>query len=199
MRVIGLTGSIGTGKSQVSRILRELGAPVIDADALTHDLQQRGQALWQAVRRHYGWSILGPNGQILRRKLGRRIFRDPAQRQDLNGLVHPVVRQHIAQRVAELSQQGYPVVVLDIPLLIEGHWHEVVDEIWVVYAPMHLQLQRVIRRDRLGEAEALRRIRSQMPIDEKIRYADHIIDNQGSLDLLTEQVTRLWHNLNITE
>ncbi|WP_053960926.1 dephospho-CoA kinase [Sulfobacillus thermosulfidooxidans] len=198
MRVIGLTGSIGTGKSEVSRILQELGAQVIDADRLTHHLQQRGQEVWRAIWQHYGWSILGPDGQLLRRKLGHRIFLNPLERQGLNAIVHPVVQQHITRQLAELSHQGYRVAVIDMPLLIEGNWRHVVDEIWVVYAPLDLQLQRVVERDHLGKEEALRRIQAQMPIDEKLRYADYVIDNQGSLERLREQVTRLWRNANAT-
>lgn len=192
--MIGLTGSIGTGKSEVSAILRGLGAPVIDADRLTHTLQNRGQPLWRAIWSRYGWSVLGPDGQLLRRKLGHRIFQDPEERQKLNALVHPLVRQSIMQQIVEMSQQGYAAVVLDIPLLIESDWRRSVDQIWLVYAPLEVQLERIMRRDHLGREEAFRRIQAQIPVDEKIRYADCIIDNQGSLDGLREQVTRLWHN-----
>ena len=192
LRLIGLTGSIGTGKSEVSDILRDLGAPVIDADRLTHCLQKRGQPLWRAIWARYGWSVLGADGQLLRRKLGHQIFHDPDERQKLNALVHPLVRRAITQQVAEMSQKGYSVVILDIPLLIESDWRQKVDQIWLVYAPLEVQLERIMRRDHLGREEALRRIQAQIPVDEKIRYAHYVIDNQGSLEGLREQVTCLW-------
>lgn len=198
MRVVGLTGGIGSGKSEVSRILRELGAPVIDADALTHQCQERGEDVWRAVWRRYGWGILSQDGELLRRKLGHVIFRDAAEREALNQIVHPAVRQKIRDRLNDLTSLGHRVVVLDIPLLLEGDWREGVDEIWVVYSDPDQQLARVMQRDHLGPAEAQRRIAAQIPLADKIRYADHVIDNQGSLSSLREQVKQLWHNARTT-
>ncbi|PSR35805.1 MAG: dephospho-CoA kinase, partial [Sulfobacillus thermosulfidooxidans] len=114
MRVVGLTGGIGSGKSEVSRILKELGAPVIDADALTHQCQRRGQLVWRAVWDRYGWGILGPDGELLRRKLGHIIFHEASEREALNRIVHPAVKRQIQERLAELERQGSKVVVLDI-------------------------------------------------------------------------------------
>lgn len=198
MRVVGLTGGIGSGKSEVSRILRELGAPVIDADALTHQCQERGEDVWRAVWRRYGWGILSQDGELLRRKLGHVIFRDAAEREALNQIVHPAVRQKIRDRLNDLTSLGHRVVVLDIPLLLEGDWREGVDEIWVVYSDPDQQLARVMQRDHLGPEEAQRRIAAQIPLADKIRYADHVIDNQGSLSSLREQVKQLWHNARTT-
>ncbi len=199
MRVVGLTGGIGSGKSEVSRILRELGAPVIDADALTHQCQEPGQAVWREIWRHYGWSVIGPDGRLLRRKLGQRIFRDRTERELLNAIVHPAVRQMMNERILMEKSSGQPLVVLDIPLLFEGEWRTGVDEIWVVYSHPDQQLDRVIQRDRLGPEEAQRRIQSQIPLADKVHYADHVIDNQGSLSSLREQVKELWHNARTTD
>ena len=100
------------------------------------------------------------------------------------------------EQVAKMSREGCPAVVLDIPLLIESDWRQNVDQIWLVYAPLEVQVERVMRRDHLGREEALRRIHAQIPVDEKIPYADFIIDNQGSLEGLREQVKNLWHKQN---
>jgi dephospho-CoA kinase len=199
VRIVGLTGGIGSGKSEVSRVLRELGAPVIDADALTHQCQEPGQQVWREIWAHYGWSIIGPDGQLLRRKLGQRIFRDTSEREYLNRLVHPAVRQMIQEHINRQRALGQPLVVLDIPLLLEGEWRDGVDEIWVVYSHPDQQLDRVVHRDQIGPEEAQRRIRAQMPLADKIHFADHVIDNQGSLSSLREQVKQLWHNAHITD
>jgi dephospho-CoA kinase len=139
---------------------------------------------------------LGADGALLRRKLGHRIFQDSEERRKLNLLVHPLVRSAIMEQVAKMSREGCPAVVLDIPLLIESDWRQNVDQIWLVYAPLEVQVERVMRRDHLGREEALRRIHAQIPVDEKIPYADFIIDNQGSLEGLREQVKNLWHKQN---
>ncbi|PSR35338.1 MAG: dephospho-CoA kinase [Sulfobacillus benefaciens] len=193
MRVIGLTGGIGSGKSQVSAILKDLGVPVIDADALTHACQTRGQPVWAAIWQQFGWSILGPNGEILRRKLGFLVFHDEDARKKLNQLVHPSVRALMAQGLDVFRRQGQLLAVLDVPLLIEGGLHKMVDEVWVVYADLTQQLSRIMERDHVDVTEAERRIGAQMPLDQKLSYAQVVIDNRGTLDELKDVVTQLWH------
>lgn len=192
MRVIGLTGGIGSGKSRVSAILKDLGVPVIDADALTHACQTRGQPVWAAIWHQFGWNILGSNGEILRRKLGYLVFHDENARKKLNQLVHPSVRALMAQGLDVFRQQGQTLVVLDVPLLIEGGLHKMVDEVWVVYADLPQQLSRIMERDHVDITEAERRVGAQMPLDQKLRYAQVVIDNRGTLDELKDVVTQLW-------
>ena len=192
MRVIGLTGGIGSGKSQVSAILRELGMPVIDADALTHSCQTRGQPVWAAIWQQFGWKILGANGEILRRKLGYLVFHDEGARKKLNQLVHPSVRALMTQGLEVFRQQGQPLAVLDVPLLIEGGLHKMVDEVWVVYADLPQQLSRIMERDHVDITEAERRIGAQMPLAQKLHFAQVVIDNRGTLDELKDVVTQLW-------
>ncbi|MCY0877848.1 MAG: dephospho-CoA kinase [Firmicutes bacterium] len=195
MRVIGLTGGIGSGKSSVSRLLRAEGAWVIDADEIAHHLQTRGGAIWRQIVDTFGWWVLEPNGQLNRRKLGYRIFGNEKERQQLNALVHPAVHREMFRRLDEAKVQGCQVAILDVPLLIEGGLYRKVDEVWVVYATPEQQVSRIRSRDHLSPEAATTRIRAQMPLHEKLAYADRVIDNTGSLDELEKAVHQLWHEV----
>lgn len=195
MRLIGLTGGIGSGKSKVTAVLRHLGASVVDADALTHQIQGRGQPGWEAIRDAYGWSILSPDGEIQRKKLGFLIFRDPKQRIRLNEMIHPLVRQEMAKAIDRNRDQGIGITILDVPLLIEGGMYREVDEVWVVYTDLETQVKRIAQRDGIGREEALKRVTSQMPLEEKIRYAHRVIQNTGTVEQLKEEVQALWHEV----
>ncbi|AEJ39250.1 dephospho-CoA kinase [Sulfobacillus acidophilus TPY] len=193
--IIGLTGGIGSGKSTVSRILRQLGVPVVDADQVTHDLQRRGQPIWQAIFDHFGWPILTAGGELDRKRLGYRVFSDDQKRQWLNQLIHPVVRQRLRELAAEWQANGTPVVVWDVPLLIEGGLYREVDEVWVVYADPEQQIRRVMERDHVSYEAAQKRLSAQMPLAQKIQWATRVIDNRGSRDLLEKAVTELWQDV----
>lgn len=191
---IGLTGGIGSGKSEVSRILARLGAPVIDADAVTRRLEARGEEGWARLKREFGWPLLDAGGELMRRKLARAAFRDPKTLTRLNALIHPLVRGEMEREVARLEADGMPVVILDIPLLIETGV-ERVDEVWVVYSTPDQQMARIMGRDRVGREAALERMRAQIPLDQKLRYADRVIDNTGSRRALKQEVRRLWQDV----
>ncbi|MCL8207715.1 MAG: dephospho-CoA kinase [Actinomycetia bacterium] len=188
MRVIGLTGGIASGKSTVSRLLRAAGIPVVDADALVHRLQARGEAAWRAIWAHFGWAVLQPDGELDRVRLGRWVFQDPTARQALGRLVHPAVREALRAAREELERRGVPLMVWDVPLLIEGGLFREVDEVWVVYAAREQQVARLMARNGLTEEEAVRRVASQMPLDEKLRYAHVVLDNRGTPEDLERQV-----------
>lgn len=181
MLVAGLTGGIATGKSTVSGFLAEAGARIVDADRLAREAVVRGTEAWAQIVAHFGKKILQPGGQIDRKRLGDIIFNDPLQQARLNQIVHPVVRRESA-RIIEQIRGCWPdaVVVMDVPLLIETGLHGGLAEIIVVYVPEALQIVRLMARDRIDRAAALARIRSQMPIEEKKRYATLLIDNSGS-------------------
>lgn len=181
MLVAGLTGGIATGKSTVSGFLAEAGARIVDADQLAREAVVRGTEAWAQIVAHFGKKILQPGGQIDRKRLGDIIFNDPLQQARLNQIVHPVVRRESA-RIIEQIRGRWPdaVVVMDVPLLIETGLHGGLAEIIVVYVPEALQIVRLMARDRIDRAAALARIRSQMPIEEKKRYATLLIDNSGS-------------------
>lgn len=195
MRLIGLTGGIGSGKSSVSRMLASYGALIIDADQITHDLERRGQAVWKAIHAQFGWPVLQSDGEIDRKKLGSWVFGVPALRERLNAIVHPAVRAEIRRRAEVAAHDGVSVAVLDVPLLIEGGLYRLADEVWVVYADPADQAARIQARDGLGAASAWQRIRAQMPLKEKLAYADHVIDNRGGMDHLEMQVRELWQNV----
>jgi dephospho-CoA kinase len=187
--VAGLTGGIGTGKSTVAAVFAEAGAVVIDADAIARAAVARNKPAWRDVVDHFGKGILMPGGHIDRRKLGAIIFADAVQKAHLDRIVHPHVKTEI-QRQTKLIAKSRPraVVILDVPLLLETGMDRGLDEIIVVYAPESLQLERLIRRDRLSASEALSRIRSQMPIEEKKRRATIVIDNSAEPAATRQQV-----------
>src|SRR5262245_6577383 len=192
---IGLSGGIGTGKSSVARMFAAQGAVVIDADAIVHELQARGQPLVAEIAQAFGPGVLDAQGGLDRAALGAIVFRDPAARQRLNDLVHPKVGAEFARRVAAARASGARVLVLDIPLLFEGRSRGTgsaarmeFDATVLVYAPEALQIERQLSRDGCARDEAVRRVRAQMPIEEKKALADYMIDNGGSLADTERQV-----------
>ncbi len=195
MLVIGLTGGIASGKSTVSRVLRELGAPVIDADLVAKEVVRPGTEAWRELVAAFGQDILSEDGSIDRRKLGDQVFADPAAVKRLNEITHPRILRAIAARLEELRTAGagtVPAVVIDAPLLIEAGMVDMVDEVWVVVVDQETQVQRLMARDHFGLEQAMNRINAQIPLREKRRYADVIIDNTGSVRETRAQVNRHW-------
>ena len=192
---IGLSGGIGTGKSSVSRMFAAQGAVVIDADAIVHELQARGMPLVAEIAAAFGPGVLDTAGGLDRAALGALVFRDPEARTRLNQIVHPKVGAEFARRVAAARASGARVLVLDIPLLFEGRRAGTgsaarmdFDATVLVYAPEALQVERQMSRDGCSRDEALRRVRAQIPIEEKKALADYVIDNSGTLEETERQV-----------
>lgn len=197
-RVVGLTGGIGSGKSSVASLLRALGALLIDADAIVHELQGPGSPLLGEMVREFGPGILDANGALARETLGQIVFADAEKRARLGAIVHPRVGVEMARRLEAARARGVPLVVLDVPLLLEGRAGASglpYEAVIVVWAPESVQLERQMRRDGRDRDESLRRIRAQMPLDEKRRLADHVIDNSGSLEDTERQVRALYRQL----
>jgi dephospho-CoA kinase len=201
-RVIGLTGGIGTGKSSVAAMFAELGARVIDSDAIVHQLQAPGMPLLAEIAAEFGAELIRPDGSLDRAALGARIFSDETARKRLNAIVHPAVGRESARQLAEAFASGVPLVVLDIPLLFETRLHGTatkanlgLETIVVVYAPRELQVTRQVARNGYGRDEAERRVDSQIPIVEKRAQAHHVIDNSGSLEDTRRQVDDLYARL----
>ena len=197
MFVIGLTGGIGTGKSEVSRLLGELGAEVIEADKVAHQAYEPGTPGWREVVQAFGEGVLDADGRIDRKRLGGIVFDDEQARERLNGIIHPIVRRLLEERIAELERQGTRVAVIEVPLLVEAikqqsRWTRMLDEIWVVTALEDQAVARVQARSGLDETAIRARIGSQATEDERIQYADSVIDNSGSLEELRQEVTNLW-------
>ena len=197
MFVIGLTGGIGTGKSEVSRLLAELGAEVIEADRVAHEAYEPGTPGWREVVEAFGEGVLDADGRIDRKRLGGIVFDDEQARERLNAIVHPIVRQLLEERIAGLGREGAKFAVIEVPLLIEAikqqsRWTRMLDEIWVVTAPEEQVVKRVQTRSRLDEKAIRARIVSQATDQERIEHADAVIDNSGSLEGLRREVANLW-------
>ena len=185
MIIAGLTGGIASGKSTVSAFLEAAGASIVDADKIAREVVRKEQPAWQKIVDAFGRAILLPDGEINRVLLGDIIFNDQVQKQILNRIVHPSVKVETAIRLAEIEKnqpknQPGAVVILDVPLLIESGMDAGLSDIIVVYVPEPIQIQRLMARDALTQAQALARIRSQMPIEEKKKRATIVIDNSGS-------------------
>jgi len=192
MRLIGLTGGIATGKSTVAGILAELGASIVDADALAHEVTASGRAAVADIARDLGAEFVLADGALNRPLLAERVFADPELRERLNAIVHPRVHRLIELRVAALASQGRRVVVIDVPLLFEARQRYDVDAVWLVYAPERVQIERLMARNGLSCEQAQLRVRAQLPIEEKRRMADVVIDNTQDLDVLRQQVQLLY-------
>jgi len=194
MLVIGLTGGIGTGKSLVSRILEELGAAVVDADRVGHEAYTPHTVVWREVVEAFGEAIVGPEGEIDRKRLGSIVFGDPAEMAKLNGIMHPRMAEMIHQRVQELDRQGVQVVVVEAAVLVDAGWDRLpwIDQVWVTNSPEQLVVERLGLRNNLPEEEALKRVRSQLSFDERSRSADVMLENSGSTEELEQQVRSLW-------
>jgi dephospho-CoA kinase len=192
MRVVGLTGGIGTGKSTVSAILRELGATVIDADEGTRAVQARGGEGLRRLVEEFGAGILTAEGDLDRARLADIAFHDPEARRRLNAIVHPLVAGWMAERQREAEERGDPVAVLDIPLLFEARGAGAFDTVLLVYAPEPVQVERLVALRGMTEEQARARIAAQMPIEDKRRLATHVVENTGTLDELRSRVERAW-------
>jgi dephospho-CoA kinase len=197
MKVIGLTGGIGSGKSTVSQFLAEMGAVVIDADKVGHEAFKPDTELWHQVVAAFGKHILKPSNEIDRKRLGETVFGNPELLSRLNKIMHPRMYDAVRAQIKDYQQQGAEVVVLEAPLLVEGEgeWVSLVDEIWVTVASEATVLKRLRGRSQMSGQEALARIRSQLPSEERIRYADMIIDTECSLSKLKARVKKLWDKL----
>lgn len=187
--IIGLTGGIATGKSTVTNYLRAQGIPVIDADDLSRRVVQSGEPGLALIKEHFGPHVILDTGELDRQALGKIIFGDKVQRQQLNELLHPLIAAEMDREIARLKQQGEILIVLDIPLLFETDFGEKVDEVLVVYTPESVQLERLMARDELSRIDAESRIQAQLSIEEKRYQADYVIDNSGSRAQTIQQVT----------
>lgn len=195
MRVVGLTGGIGSGKSVVARMLAELGAEVIDADQLAREAVEAGSPGFRAVVERFGPEVLDEKGALDRRKLGAIVFTDDAARRDLNAIVHPRVAALAMEKIAAYGERGAMVVVYDVPLFFENQLERMIPEVIVVSASPLTQRKRVAERDRLSAEEIEHRIGAQMPLAEKVKRATWVIENDGSLESTRAQVGTLFESL----
>jgi dephospho-CoA kinase len=192
MRLIGLTGGIGTGKSTVAAMLAARGAALVDSDLLAREVVEPGTPGLAEVVEEFGPSVLLANGTLDRAGLGAVVFGDEAKRLRLNAITHPRVRELMLQRVAAALGSDAPLVVVDVPLLFESGMQGAFEGVLLVWTPPAVQLARLVERDGWAESEAQRRVASQMPIDEKRALATWVIDNSGTVAQTEAQVDDWW-------
>ncbi|MBI4294735.1 MAG: dephospho-CoA kinase [Chloroflexi bacterium] len=195
MLVIGLTGGILSGKSTVSQMLSRLGAVVIDADKVGHEIYLPHTEVWQELVKAFGDRILKDNDEIDRDRLGEIVFNDPPALARLNAIVHPRMYRLIEQRLKDLERQGAQVMVLEAALLIEANWRPLVNQVWVTTAAEEAVLQRLGNRSRLSREQALGRIRAQLSNGERARHADVVIDTNCPLSQVEARVKELWDRI----
>jgi dephospho-CoA kinase len=191
VRVFGLTGNIGAGKSTVGRLLATHGIPVVDADQLAREVVRKGEPALREIAARFGEAVLQPDGSLDRKALAARVFQDPAERAALNAIVHPRIAEASALKMAALADAGYEVAVYEAALLVENGLAESFAGLIVVVAPEAEQLARLVLRDGMSESEARARLSAQLPSAEKVKRATYVLDNRGSLPELEAQVARL--------
>jgi dephospho-CoA kinase len=196
MLIVGLTGGAASGKTAVSDVLREEGAYIIDADQIARELVQPHGLAWNELVRTFGREILQEDGSIDRKKLADRVFVDPNQRKLLNQILHPLITGEMERRTREIGQKNpETIVVIDAPLLIEVGYHRRVDKLMVVTSTQAEQIERLKARDGINSEQALRILSSQMPVEEKVKLADFVIRNEGSLAETRERAKEIFREL----
>lgn len=192
MFVVGLTGGIGTGKTQVSEILASLGATIINADLVGHEAYLPSTRTWGDVVSAFGCGIVSDSGEIDRRKLGGIVFSDPDAMKQLNSIMHPRIFQMIRERIENLDRDGVSKVVVEAALLIEADWTSLANQVWVVTSDEEDVVRRLMNRNNLTEETIQSRIASQMPQIERVTQADVVITNNGDLVQLDMRVRQAW-------
>jgi len=193
VRTVGLTGGIGSGKGSVAQILASLGAFVIDADRIGHEVYRPGTSGWQEVVRTFGSDVVAADGSIDRKRLGAIVFGDRRKLQRLNAIVHPLIRRAVFERINERVQRGDKTpVVVEAAVLIEARWFELVDEVWLVIAERETVIDRVMSSRGLERVAVEARLAAQLSDAERLPHADVTIDNSGSPAELREAVETLW-------
>jgi dephospho-CoA kinase len=192
MRVIGLTGGIASGKSTVAAMLRELGAPIVDADLLARQVVEPGSPALAEIAQTFGADMLAADGSLDRKKMGERIFADPGARATLNAITHPRIAQASAAALADFAAAGHKVAIYEAALLVENRIHERLGGLIVVSVPDDVQIARLRARDDLDEEGARARVSAQLPLASKVAVADWVVDNGGSVEHTRAEVERIW-------
>ena len=193
---IGLTGSIATGKSTVTNMLKELGAFVIDCDKMARDVVAPGTRGLAKIEAAFGKDAVAADGSMDRVYIGDLVFRNPEMKKRLENILFPLIFEALNEELLRLEREGAtPVVFLDMPLLYEVKYDSYVDEVWLVYVPFEVQLSRLMKRNGYTKEEALLRIHSQISVDKKKSLAQQVIDNSGTLEDTKKQVRSLWERL----
>ncbi len=196
MLIVGLTGGVASGKTAASQVLKEEGAYIIDADQIARELVQPHQPAWNELIRAFGKEILQEDGSLHRKKLADKVFADPKQRKRLNQILHPRIKEEMDRRTKEIGQKDpEAIVVIDAPLLVELGNHHEMDKLIVVNSTQTQQIERLKDRDGISPEEALRILSSQMPLGEKVKLADFVIGNEGSLEETKKRAREVFKEL----
>ena len=196
MLIVALTGGIASGKSVVAKILEELGCYIHNADKIAHDLMEPEKPAWKKIVAHFGIKILNEDKTINRSRLGKIIFSDEKERHFLNELIHPLVLEKKKEVINRLEKEGhYNIFISEAALTIEAGFAEFFDKIIMTYCKKEVQIKRLMERDGISRKQTIKIIKSQMQPQEKLKYADYIIDTSGSLQSTVEQTERVYRNL----
>ena len=195
MRIIGLTGGIGTGKSTVARFFREEGIPVVDADQVSREIMEPGSEVFRRIVLRFGKELLLPDGRIDRRRLGEQVFSDPAARTDLEAITHPGIREGIVKSLHALEANGHEVAIVEAALIHEKGRGDLFQSVIGVRCEAPRQIERIMARDGISRDQATARIASQMDPGKKARASDYVIDNSGDLEDTRRQVAALARRL----
>ena len=195
MRVIGLTGGIASGKSAVAGMLRDLGAPVVDADLVARQVVEPGTPALAEIVARFGADMVDADGRLDRKRLADEVFSDLTARRDLNAITHPRIAQASAAAFAQLATAGHAVAIYEAALLVENRAHERLDGLIVVAVPEEIQVERLRARDGIDEAAARARLAAQLPLRDKVAVADWVIDNGGSLEETRARVAEVWRQV----
>lgn len=194
MLKVGLTGSIGCGKSSLSNILKKYDIPIIDADIKGREIYENKELL-RDIEKNFGSSVINKDGTLNRKNLGKIVFNDDYKLEKLNSLTHPVIQNMIKDDLNKYEKFGKKIAVVDAALLIEAGFMNILDTLVVVTCSEEVQLQRVVLRDNCSEEDAMGRIKSQMPQDEKVKYAEFVVDNSGTIEQLEKEAEKLINSL----
>lgn len=196
MKIVGLTGNIASGKSVVASMFQELGASIIDADQIARLVVEPGQPAWKEIVERFGEEVLNPDGTINRSRLGEIVFRDGEKREELNRITHPRIIERIKKIIEKHRKDGAEIVIVEAALIVErGGMKPIIDDLIVVTADEETQMRRLTQMVGLSREEALLRIKSQMPISEKVKHATYVIDNSGNLEETMDQVKKVWERI----
>ncbi len=193
--MVGLTGGIGSGKSTVAAMFEKLGAAVIDADALAREVVAPGKPALHEIETRFGAGVIRRDGTLDRAALADIVFRDPGARQDLESITHPRIAQRASELLGRFHREGKLVVIYEAALMVEKRIHESLDGLIVVATSPDKQIERVMKRGSANESEVKRRLKTQLPLEDKAKAADWVVDNDGSLEETWEQVTKVWETL----
>jgi dephospho-CoA kinase len=194
--LLGVTGGIASGKTTVANMLKELGAPIIDFDILARQVVEPGKSAWKKIVDYFGKNILEENGDLDRKKLSKIVFHDTEKRKKLESFTHPLIFEEFARQVNEMAGKCPGTIIqAAIPLLMEFHLQVLFHKVLLVYIPRERQIERLIKRDGITKKEAASMLRAQLPIDEKMKSADFVINNEGSIEETRKQVEDVWQIL----